>query len=178
MVEIEFGWGITEQLKKVDEAMYARALPVLREEIVGVDWPDSMEEKKNFYLNRTRHMVDLGRVGPVLSAMAITFEVKRFKGNAWGVRHRDEPDVDRQGNPQGVFNLTVHVSDGNLLNFDEVALAEDACTDAIQAALNEGWRVMAICPAIDSRRPTFILGRGIRQRDGNERRRSDQAERL
>lgn len=178
MCEIELGWGVGEQLKKVDPDLYARALPVLREEIIAVDWPETMEEKKHFYANRTRHMVDLSVAGPVLTALGVTFEVKRFKGNAWGVRSRDVPDVDKQGNPTGVFNLTVHVSDTNLTHFDEMALIEDACTDAVQAALNDGWRIVAICPAIDQRRPDFILGRGIRGRDGGERNRSSSAERL
>jgi hypothetical protein len=38
-------------------------------------------------------------------------------------------------------------------------LLDDACTDNLQAHLNEGWRIIAVCPPDAKRRPDYILGR-------------------
>ena len=46
-----------------------------------------------------------------------------------------------------------------LNNVNEMRLLEDCCTDALQDVLNDGWRMIAICPQPDQRRPDYILGR-------------------
>lgn len=63
----------------------------------------------------------------------------------------------------------VHISDLGLLNVKEVDVLVDVCTDELQEWLNEGWRILAICPQPDSRRPDYILGRNERM-VGRERR--------
>jgi hypothetical protein len=46
----------------------------------------------------------------------------------------------------------------SLMNVDETLLMEDACTDALQENLSNGWRILAICPQ-PQRRPDYVLGR-------------------
>jgi hypothetical protein len=46
-----------------------------------------------------------------------------------------------------------------LNNVNEMCLLEDCCTDALQGYLNEDWRMVAVCPQPDQRRPDYILGR-------------------
>lgn len=46
----------------------------------------------------------------------------------------------------------------SLLNVDETLLMEDACTSALQENLDNGWRIIAVCPQ-PQRRPDYILGR-------------------
>lgn len=46
----------------------------------------------------------------------------------------------------------------SLLNVDETLLMEDACTNALQENLDNGWRIIAVCPQ-PQRRPDYILGR-------------------
>jgi hypothetical protein len=46
----------------------------------------------------------------------------------------------------------------SLMNVDETLLMEDACTDALQRNLSDGWRILAICPQ-PQRRPDYVLGR-------------------
>jgi len=53
----------------------------------------------------------------------------------------------------------VHISDLGLLSVKEVTWLEDACTEELQRQLDEGWRILAICPQQDSRRPDYVLGR-------------------
>jgi len=52
----------------------------------------------------------------------------------------------------------VHISDLGLLNVTEVTYVENACTDNIQDFLDDGWRILAVCPQ-PTRRPDYILGR-------------------
>lgn len=44
-------------------------------------------------------------------------------------------------------------------NVNRMMLVEDSCTDSIQGYLDEGWRILAIQPQPDQRRPDYILGR-------------------
>lgn len=53
----------------------------------------------------------------------------------------------------------VHMPGNAMALYNELLLREDSCTDEIQAALNAGWRLLAVCPQPDSRRPDYILGR-------------------
>lgn len=54
---------------------------------------------------------------------------------------------------------SVHVPGLGLLLINELQLMEDACTDAVQIALDSGWRIVAVAPQPDQRRPDYILGR-------------------
>jgi hypothetical protein len=53
----------------------------------------------------------------------------------------------------------VNVPGLGLLSINEVTWEEDFCTERLQDKLEEGWRILAICPQPDQRRPDYILGR-------------------
>lgn len=53
----------------------------------------------------------------------------------------------------------VHVPGLGLLAMNRTMLLEDSCTDRLQEALDNGWRIIAACPQPDSRRPDYILGK-------------------
>lgn len=57
----------------------------------------------------------------------------------------------------GIVQITI--PDIGLLQMDEVTWREDSCTEEIQELLNDGWRILAICPPNAQRRPDYILGR-------------------
>ena len=46
----------------------------------------------------------------------------------------------------------------NLMSVEETMLKEDCCTDELQEALSNGWRILAVCPQ-PQRRPDYVLGR-------------------
>lgn len=46
-----------------------------------------------------------------------------------------------------------------LMLFNRVMLLEDACSDALQTELDNGWKIIAACPQPNQRRPDYILGR-------------------
>ena len=55
--------------------------------------------------------------------------------------------------------VQIAVSDVGLLLIDEVDWMEDACTQELQTRLEQGWRILAVCPPNAQRRPDYILGR-------------------
>lgn len=67
--------------------------------------------------------------------------------------------------------VQVTVADSALLMIDEVIHRDDCCTDEIQAMLDEGWRIIAVCPPNAQRRPDYILGRRMTPEQRKDRRR-------
>jgi hypothetical protein len=55
--------------------------------------------------------------------------------------------------------VNVTVPGLGLLLLNEVQAATDICTDALNDMLKEGWRIVAVCPQPDQRRPDYVLGR-------------------
>lgn len=55
--------------------------------------------------------------------------------------------------------VQITLPDIGLLLIDEVDWMEDACTQQLQRRLDEGWRILAVCPPNAQRRPDYILGR-------------------
>lgn len=72
--------------------------------------------------------------------------------------------VDLQGPATGFgqqFNskVHVHVPGLGLMLVDQVTVLVDICTDELQSNLDDGWRILAVCPQPNTRRPDYILGR-------------------
>ena len=55
--------------------------------------------------------------------------------------------------------VQIAIPDFALLYIDEVRAETDLCTYTLQEWLNEGWRILAVCPPNAQRRPDYILGR-------------------
>jgi len=55
--------------------------------------------------------------------------------------------------------VEVHMPGQALSMYNETLLMEDSCTDALQNELANGWRIIAVCPQPDQRRPDYVLGR-------------------
>ncbi len=55
--------------------------------------------------------------------------------------------------------VQIAVPDLGVLQIDEVDWIEDACTQVLQGKLDDGWRILAVCPPNAQRRPDYILGR-------------------
>lgn len=83
-------------------------------------------------------------------------------------RMRERLDV-LSGAPDTYINnkLDVHVPGNALLTIDEVQVFNDLCTEELQGLLEDDdggrarspWRILAICPQPDQRRPDYVLGR-------------------
>lgn len=87
----------------------------------------------------------------LLSNFDIEFKIKKFKGQM-KVAVPGAPSSDAQ-------TVHVHVPNVGLLSMTEVTWIEDACTEDLQRKLDDGWRILCVCPPNNQRRPDYILGR-------------------
>lgn len=143
LAEIELGWSIETQVKALDNDAYH----LVREGAPFLDLPLDREAKWDAYKaihNRT--VIDLTREGALLVEHGLRFEIKRFKGC-------------RKVASEGTVNIQVAIPNLLLFAVDEVMVVEDECTDRLQGHLNEGWRILAVCPPANQRRPDYVLGR-------------------
>ncbi|TPG68636.1 hypothetical protein EEL31_08955 [Brevibacillus laterosporus] len=53
----------------------------------------------------------------------------------------------------------VHIGNLGLLNINQLGYAVDKCTEELQVILNQGWRILSVCPQSNQRRPDYVLGR-------------------
>jgi len=52
-----------------------------------------------------------------------------------------------------------HMSNISLMNIIQTGYLVDCCTEELQDYLNEGWRILAVCPIPSQRRPDYVIGR-------------------
>lgn len=67
--------------------------------------------------------------------------------------------------PENYVNnkVDVHVPGNSLVSIDEAKVLYDLCTDELNDWLSEGWRILAICPQPNQRRPDYVLGRRVKE---------------
>lgn len=130
--------------------------------------PDLPEVKKDDYQQYAADMdaivliahlgldVDLRPLDPACSTMIVKLQDRIA---ALGLRGASDVALAAAG-----ASVQIHVPDGPLMYVDEVKHLDDACTDELQTHLEEGWRILAVCPPNAQRRPDYILGR--RQQGG------------
>lgn len=94
-----------------------------------------------------------------LTDMGLRVNVRRVKGMFSDVASLQPSEILAIAQ-KSRSEVHVHVPGGvALTSITQVEYMEDACTNALQDKLNEGWRIIAVCPANDTRRPTYILGK-------------------
>lgn len=54
--------------------------------------------------------------------------------------------------------VTIAIPDIGLMTVRRVDVLCDACTDQLQTYLDNGWRLLAVCPPNAQRRPDYVLG--------------------
>lgn len=125
-------------------------------------WPNAPDDKpaSAYHLNSGPcRLSDEEVVG--LAALGVPLLVKPLPG-MMVVKMQDRAKWDHGVRPSAIQDASavqIAVPDIGLLLLDEVCVREDYCTDMLQSDLDEGWRILAICPPNAARRPDYILGR-------------------
>lgn len=147
-----------EKVLPVIEMLNLEAVPLMEEKERGADGKEVYANYR--YVNSTSAIVLTAEQLVKLAVLNIKFEViNEIKLNINAAETFQQ--VADYVPTQNVYNnkCDVHMPGNMLASYNEVMLAEDSCTDALQAALNNGWRIIAACPQPDQRRPDYILGR-------------------
>lgn len=147
---IQFQYGENGRDKLVELSKDEEfVLPKLKE-IFGSLLPDA-EQRQYSYMWPESLAVDLDTEGKYLNDLGIEFIIRKFKGTlplAAILPERKEP-----------VTVYVQVPHVGLLAMNEVLLEENCCTDRLQNRLDDGWRILCVCPPNAARRPDYILGR-------------------
>ena len=93
--------------------------------------------------------------------VAIWHEIRQIKRKILLLDTRDEPHPQQHNR---MYNDN-HIANESLLRIKETRVFDDCCTESIDKKLTEGWRILAVCPQPDQRRPDYILGRMERNED-------------
>lgn len=154
---------------------YARGVKELTEEglelIRGI-FP--MAHKSGDYIYDATGLVEINLLQEIIRKVDVEVKIKPFKGNAFFARNGDIDE--RLSCLEGQLELLrethtvqMHLPNFSLLTFNQVSVLEDYCTNRLQEKLNEGWRIIAVCPPLSERRPTYIVGRFIPEGESNGR---------
>ena len=81
-------------------------------------------------------------------------EVKKLSREVGGLSSKFDRAVthDKSG-------IIVHIPNQELFAIQECKVLNDCCTDELNKVISEGWRILAICPQPNQRRPDYIMGR-------------------
>lgn len=143
---IELGYETSDRISKLDAA----ARRELNAALPALEIPDDLPEGYRLPYDRHEHTIDLATTGETLIRYGLSFKIKRFTSCY---------KVDGPSRDGSTTNIQVAIPNLLLFAVDEVQLIEDACTDALQRELDDGWRILAVCPPPAQRRPDYILGR-------------------
>lgn len=143
IVQVDWDYGANDVIKKMTDEQYA----MLRRVLPLADLPEERGDKTYFLYGRT--LIDLMTDAAPLAALGIQYKVLNFKNT-----YKAEAIT-----PQGTVNINIAIPNVGLMAINELLLVEDACTNMLQSYLDEGWRILAICPPNGVRRPDYILGR-------------------
>jgi len=134
-------------------------------------WPKNLQARegewpKHWYeVSNTTQRLNGDEI-QTLSEMGIKFEIKPFPGSMI-VKMKDRAGYEPYQKPtiqnfQTGQAVQISIPDIGLLHMNDVMVLDDACTDNLQDHLNDGWRILAVCPPNAARRPDYILGRTTR----------------
>ena len=104
---------------------------------------NSEENLKKVWLHDL--LMDEGNV-EAWNAIGVEITMRKVKGLASNATKL--PDIVYQ----------ISVANVGLMSVTRVDVLEDCCTDNLQTYLDRGWRILAVCPPNDTRRPTYIVG--------------------
>lgn len=147
IARVEIEWESRKRL-----AEYAAATPeglVEVNRLLGMDV--TPERASNEWSYSGSVLIDLDTDGRRLAELGVAFTVKNLKGTVQLTAIAPETREAR--------NVYVQVPHIGLFAVDEVCVREDYCTDALQRDLDEGWRILCVCPPNAQRRPDYIIGR-------------------
>lgn len=142
---IEFSWNAQERM--VDLAKSDAVYQDLCQLLPNAPNPDNRDKS---WAWQREAVIELETDGQRLLDLGLNFEVKKFKGTM---------PLTSIAPGGAVNNVYVQVPHVGLLAIDEVCVEEDVCTDLLQRRLDEGWRILCVCPPNAARRPDYILGR-------------------
>lgn len=158
MIYAKIPYNHRDKVQALDDAQWAR---------FGELWHEAKGTKaKDFWGSSTAQRITIEEALALQDEFGIMVEVESFDGTMItkmsdryppGGRSRwDNPSASDLMEGRAV---QIAIPDLGLLIINEVTNLDDCCTDDLQRHLDDGWRLLAVCPPNAQRRPDYILGR-------------------
>lgn len=144
VVVLPYSWKKTVlELFDADPARYRE----LRSRVRTVSLPHTREEleKMSEFNGREGNISDQDEI-EAWNSVGIAVEVSRVRGLA-----SNSSDLHKT-----IYQISV--ANVGLMQIQRVEVLEDVCTWDLQAWLDKGWRILAVCPPNDARRPSYVVG--------------------
>lgn len=142
ILRVDLGYDASAKLK----AMTHTERDMVRSNVLALKDLEEPNFSTTYYYPTTNNLMVTEEELVFLRQIGIEYTIKDFKNT-----YRPQTN---SGN-----NYHYHLPNIGLLMIDEVTWLEDACTEGLQDKLNQGWRIIAVCPPNGARRPDYILGR-------------------
>ena len=91
-----------------------------------------------------------------LTKLGITCSISRVRGVFADQLAGQETFWGKSRERDTINNIVI--PNVSLFAVRKLKVLENECTDEVQSWLDQGWRIVAVCPPNDTRRPTYILG--------------------
>ena len=145
---IEIGYQSAKLIKALPPEQYAELRAELPEFELAED-QTSVNEWNSWTVHGT--IADLDK----LARFGLEPIVKRIRGQF--LEQVFVPTAGRKPPPEPSM-VNISIPNAALFSVQTVDYLENSCTDTLQRWLDEGWRIVAVCPPNDTRRPTYIVG--------------------
>ena len=145
---LELGWNELQKLRDLPDEDYI----ALRDSLSLIELP-AVEKKASVYSQD-------GWIGTIDDLTALTrFGLPPIVKRVRGIFQEQLSQLGvppTEGAAAQVVNITI--PNAALFSVRNLHVIENECTNYVQTWLDKGWRIVAVCPPNDCRRPTFILG--------------------
>lgn len=151
IMKIEVDYTQAARLKEITPEEYATL-----QKQVDLGLPESREE-----LSTWSSYTAVGTIEDLqlLSDLGIQVKVSRVRGIfAESLPNPNNLAAYLNRPPSQTQIVNVAIPNAGLFSVVQVMVLEDACTEELQRRLDDDWRIVAVCPPNDTRRPTYILG--------------------
>lgn len=88
-----------------------------------------------------------------LTDLGLTVKISRVRG-----MYCEELPKLGVPQPQGLQVVNISIPNAGLFAVKKLKVLENECTEYVDEWLAKGWRIVAVCPPNDTRRPTYVMG--------------------
>lgn len=148
IIEIELDYASNKVLKAMTPEDYSE----LKTQFLDLGLPDNQEMIQD-YMHYTLHGTESEFWR--LCDKGLIPKAKRIRGMSTE-KIPNALNIPPSTVPVQIVNVSV--PNAALFQVQTLDYMENACTNSIQMRLDQGWRIVAVCPPNDCRRPTYILG--------------------
>lgn len=149
IIEIYLDYQANPVLRAMSEEVYSE----FKSQFKDLELPDSQADLRDY---GTYTMFGFEEDFWNLVSVGLTPTAKRIRG----MPADNIPNAAKVPGHESAQTLIVNVSVPNAALFavQSITWIEDACTMYVQKLMDDGWRIVAVVPANDCRRPTYIMG--------------------